>query len=95
MTIDQKTVARIANLSRLKIPEDEQKHVAGELSKILDWIAQLNEVDVTGVEPLANVNDMALRRREDVVNDGGKVADIMANAPAHAADFFTVPKVVE
>ena len=94
-TIDQKTVARIAHLSRLKIPEEEQKHVAGELSKILDWIEQLNEVDVTGVEPLTNVNDMALRRREDVVNDGGKPADIMANAPAHTADFFTVPKVVE
>lgn len=95
MSIDQKTVARIAHLSRLKIPDEEQKHVAGELSKILDWIEQLNEVDVAGVEPLANVNDMALRRREDVVTDGGKMADILANAPAHTADFFTVPKVVE
>lgn len=95
MTIDQKTVARIAHLSRLKIPQDEQLHVAGELNKILDWVEQLNEVDVEGVEPLANVNDMALRRRADVVNDGNKVVDIMANAPAHTADFFTVPKVVE
>jgi aspartyl-tRNA(Asn)/glutamyl-tRNA(Gln) amidotransferase subunit C len=95
MSIDQKTVARIAHLSRLKIPDEEQKHVAGELSKIIDWIEQLNEVDVTGVEPLSSVNDMALRRREDVVTDGGKMADIMANAPAHTADFFTVPKVVE
>jgi aspartyl-tRNA(Asn)/glutamyl-tRNA(Gln) amidotransferase subunit C len=95
MSIDQKTVARIAHLSRLKIPEDEQLHVAGELSKILDWIEQLNEVDVTGIEPLANVNDMALRRREDVVTDGGIAKDILANAPAHTADFFTVPKVVE
>jgi len=95
MSIDQKTVARIAHLARLKIPEEEQTHVAGELSKILSWIDQLNEVDVTGIEPLANVNDMALRRRDDVVNDGGKTADIMANAPAHTADFFTVPKVIE
>lgn len=95
MSIDPKTVARIAHLARLKIPEDEQKHVAGELSKILDWIEQLNEVDVTGVEPLANVNDMALRRRADVVTDGNKVTDILANAPAKTADFFTVPKVVE
>ena len=95
MTIDQKTVARIAHLARLKIPDEEQQHVAGELSKILDWIEQLNEVDVTGIEPLANVNDMALRRRADVVTDGNKVKDILANAPAATADFFTVPKVVE
>ena len=95
MSIDTKTVSRIAHLARLKIPEEEQQHVAGELSKILDWIEQLNEVDVAGVEPLANVNDMALRRRADVVNDGAKPADILANAPAHTANFFTVPKVVE
>ncbi|MDX2028322.1 MAG: Asp-tRNA(Asn)/Glu-tRNA(Gln) amidotransferase subunit GatC [Alphaproteobacteria bacterium] len=95
MSIDTKTVAKIAHLARLKIPEDEQKHVAGELSGILKWIEQLNEVDVTGIEPLANVNDEALRRREDVVNDGGKPEDILANAPAKTADFFTVPKVVE
>jgi aspartyl-tRNA(Asn)/glutamyl-tRNA(Gln) amidotransferase subunit C len=95
MTIDQKTVVRIAHLARLKIPDDEQSYVAGELSKILDWVAQLNEVDVAGIEPLANVHDMALRRREDIVTDGGKTADILANAPARTADFFTVPKVVE
>ena len=95
MSIDQKTVAKIAHLARLKIPEDEQKQVAGELSKIIDWVEQLNEVNVDGIEPLANVNDEALRRREDIVNDGGKPEDILANAPAKTADFFTVPKVVE
>jgi aspartyl-tRNA(Asn)/glutamyl-tRNA(Gln) amidotransferase subunit C len=95
MSIDQKTVARIAHLARLKIPEDEQKQVAGELSKILAWIEQLNEVDVAGIEPLANVNDKALRWREDVLTDGGKPEEILSNAPAKTADFFTVPKVVE
>jgi aspartyl-tRNA(Asn)/glutamyl-tRNA(Gln) amidotransferase subunit C len=95
MSIDQKVVARIATLARLKIPAEEQAHVAGELSKILDWVAQLNEVDVAGVEPLANVNDASLRTRADVVNDGGMPQDILANAPASTADFFTVPKVVE
>jgi len=95
MTIDEKTVTKIANLSRLKIPADEQASVAGELSKLLDWVAQLNEVDVSGVEPLANVNDASLRTRPDVVNDGGKPEQILANAPAKTADFFTVPKVIE
>ncbi len=95
MSIDQKTVARIAHLGRLSIPEDEQRSVAGELSKILDWVAQLDKVDVTGVEPLANVNDAFLRYRDDKVNDGGKPAEILSNAPAKTADFFTVPKVIE
>ena len=95
MSIDSQTVARIAHLARLNIPAEEQQHVAGELNKILDWVEQLNTVDVTGIEPLANVNDKALRTRADVVNDGGKPEDILANAPARTADFFTVPKVVE
>jgi aspartyl-tRNA(Asn)/glutamyl-tRNA(Gln) amidotransferase subunit C len=95
MSIDPKTVARIASLSRLKIPAEEQAQVAGELSKILEWVAQLDEVNVEGVEPLTGGNDLPLRWRDDVVNDGGKVKDILANAPAKTADFFTVPKVIE
>src|SRR5271156_6081893 len=87
MSIDQKTVAKIAHLARIKIPVEEQRQLAGELSKILDWIAQLDEVNVAGIEPLASVNDAALRRHEDVVNDGGKPKDILANAPAKTADF--------
>ena len=95
MTIDQKTVARIAHLARIKVKEDEQKQLASELGKILDWIAQLDEVDVAGIEPLASTNDAYLRFRDDVVNDGGKVDDILANAPSETAGFFTVPKVIE
>jgi len=95
MTIDQKTVAKIASLARLKIPAEEQIAVAGELNKILEWVAQLDEVNVEGVEPLASVNDASLRMRADMVTDGGKVKDILANAPARTADFFTVPKVIE
>ncbi len=95
MSIDTKTVHRIAHLARLKLPEAEYEQLAGELSKIIDWMEQLDEVDVNGVEPLANVNDENLRRRDDVVNDGGKAEDVLANAPARTGDFFTVPKVVE
>jgi len=94
-TIDQKTVAKIAHLARVKVPEAEQTALAGELNKIISWVEQLSAVDVMGVEPLANVNDKVLRWREDIVNDGGKTEDILANAPAKTADFFTVPKVVE
>jgi len=95
MSIDPKTVAKIAQLSRLRVPEEEQAKVAGELSKILSFVEQLNEVDVAGIEPLASVNDKALRWRDDVVTDGDQAEAILANAPAKTADFFTVPKVVE
>jgi aspartyl-tRNA(Asn)/glutamyl-tRNA(Gln) amidotransferase subunit C len=95
MSIDISTVAKIAHLARLKVPEAQLQQVAGELSNILNWIEQLNEVNVEGVEPLANVNDLPLRTREDIVNDGNKVEDILANAPTKTAGFFVVPKVVE
>jgi aspartyl-tRNA(Asn)/glutamyl-tRNA(Gln) amidotransferase subunit C len=95
MPINPEAVAKIAKLAGLKIPVEEQVSVAGELSKILDWVAQLDEVDVTDVEPLMNVNDGSLRMRPDIINDGDKAADILANAPAKTADFFTVPKVIE
>jgi len=95
MTIEPKLVAKIANLARLKISAEEQIAVAGELSNIMGWVAQLNEVNIDGVEPLASVNDAALRMRPDSVTDGGRPEDILANAPAKTADFFTVPKVVE
>lgn len=95
MTIDIETVNKIAGLSRLSIPQDEQERVAGDLNAILDWVGQLNEVDVEGIEPLASVNDNTLEARPDVVTDGNKSDDILANAPAKTAGFFTVPKVIE
>jgi aspartyl-tRNA(Asn)/glutamyl-tRNA(Gln) amidotransferase subunit C len=95
MSIDKTTTAKIARLARMKVPDEQLEQVAGELNKILEFVAQLDEVDVKGVEPLANPHDMPLRWRDDVVNDGGKTADILANAPAKTSDFFTVPKVVE
>ena len=96
MSIDIETARKISRLARLKIPEDQLPRVAKDLNGILAWVGQLDELDVTGVEPLANVNDGFLGWREqDVVNDGNCPNDILANAPSKTADFFTVPKVVE
>jgi len=96
MTIDVETARHISTLARLKIPEDQLPSVANDLSKILAWVGMLDELDVTGIEPLANVNDGHLGWREqDVVTDGGQAQAVLANAPSQKADFFTVPKVVE
>ena len=86
---------KVAFLARIKTPEDRLESLAGELNGIMAWIDQLSEVDVDGVEPMTSNVAQALRLRDDVVTDGGKVADVLSNAPKSADGFFAVPKVVE
>jgi len=95
MAIDVATVKKVASLSRLREDEARLQSLAGELNGILGWIEQLNEVDVTGVEPMTTAIEMPQPMREDVVTDGDKVAQIVANAPKTVDGFFIVPKVVE
>src|SRR5437763_1392091 len=84
MSLDKDTVARIARLARLKVPEEELVPLAGELSGILAWIEQLNEVDTANIEPLASVSDVTLPMRADKVTDGGIADKVLANAPGGA-----------
>lgn len=95
MSLDAAMVRRIASLSRIRIEEAEVPRLQAELSAILGWIEQLNEVDVEGVEPLAGASGVALRAREDEITDGGIAEQVLANAPDRVGEFFTVPKVVE
>ena len=95
MSVDKATVARIARLARINVPEDRQEQFAGELNGILDWIAELDEVDTGAVEPLASVTGHGLPRRSDEVTDGNRVDEVLANVPETAGGFFVVPKVVE
>ncbi len=95
MALDKATVARIATLARIKLPEAEQETLAGELARILGWIEQLNEIDTAGVEAMSSVVAMSLPMREDKVTDGDCRDAVLANAPASTNGFFTVPKVVE
>jgi aspartyl-tRNA(Asn)/glutamyl-tRNA(Gln) amidotransferase subunit C len=95
MAIDAATVKRVAHLARIREPEDRLEPLAKELSGILAWIEQLNEVDTEGVEPMTSVVAARLPMRDDVVSDGDCVDKILANAPKSAKGFFIVPKVVE
>ena len=95
MSLDPKTVARVARLARIKVPEADLPALADELSHIVSWIEQLNEVDTAGIEPMTRVGDLTLPMRDDVVTDGAKRDAVLANAPQATAGFFTVPKVVE
>lgn len=95
MQVDEATVRRIARLARIKITGDEAQGLQDELSGILNWVEQLNEVDTSDVEPMTRVVPISLKKRSDVVTDGGIADDIVKNAPMTDDHFFVVPKVVE
>ena len=95
MQVDEGTVRRIAHLARIGITDAEASALKKELSGILDWVAQLDAVDTSGVEPMTRVIPTTLRKRADVVTDGGIAGDVVKNAPAREDHFFAVPKVVE
>ena len=95
MSVDAATVKRIGRLARIRIEDSEVEKYQSELNAILGFVEQLSEVDVSGVEPMTSVTPMQLRRRPDVVTDGGYPELIVANAPLTEDNFFMVPKVVE
>jgi len=99
MSIDKDTVRKVARLARIAEPEERLEPLAKELSGIFDWIEQLNEVDVDGVEAMASTVDVTLPMREDALlggpTGGGQPENVTANAPKSEDNFFVVPKVVE
>jgi aspartyl-tRNA(Asn)/glutamyl-tRNA(Gln) amidotransferase subunit C len=95
MSLDTATVRRIAKLARIRVDEAEVTKLQTELNAILGYVEQLNEVDVTGVEPLSGGAQMAMRLRDDICSDGGIAEQILANAPDRIGPYFAVPKVVE
>jgi aspartyl-tRNA(Asn)/glutamyl-tRNA(Gln) amidotransferase subunit C len=100
MSVDKATVAKIAQLARIRMGEDELDRMVPEFNNILAWVEQLGEVDVSGIEPMTAVIPNKLRLRDDVVDadpltGGGKREAVLANAPAPEHGFFGVPKVIE
>ncbi len=95
MSVDLATVKRVAHLARIAVSEDDAQRMTGELNGILGFVEQLSEVNVDGVEPMTSVTPMEMKKRADVVTDGSKADDIVANAPNEDRNFFVVPKVVE
>jgi aspartyl-tRNA(Asn)/glutamyl-tRNA(Gln) amidotransferase subunit C len=92
MSVDKSTVVRIAQLARIRVPEADLDGLAEELSNILGWVEQLDEVDTEGVEPMASATEgMGLRQRRD----GNCRDDVLSNAPEERDGFFVVPKVIE
>ncbi|WP_424362546.1 Asp-tRNA(Asn)/Glu-tRNA(Gln) amidotransferase subunit GatC [Methylocystis parvus] len=95
MSVDSAVVRRIAHLARIAVEENEVERLRGELNAILSFVETLSEVDVEGVEPIASVLPMQMKKRADVVTDGAIADDVLANAPVKEDHYFVVPKVIE
>jgi aspartyl-tRNA(Asn)/glutamyl-tRNA(Gln) amidotransferase subunit C len=95
MSVDTATVRHIAKLARIAVSDAEVEALVPELNNILTWVEQLQEVDVSGVEPMTAVIPNQLRLRDDIVTGGGKRDDVLKNAPVAEHGFFAVPKVIE
>lgn len=95
MIIDKETVEKVANLARLELAEDEKEAMIKDMSKILDFMAKLNEIDTSGIDPLVYMTDEVNVLREDVVKQEITTAEGLLNSPKHTSEYFLVPKVIE
>lgn len=95
MSVSKEDVRKVAHLSRIAVSDEKLDALASELTGILGWIEQLNEVDIEGVDPMTSVVETELPMREDVVSDGNIQDQVLANAPKSDEGFFVVPKAVE
>ena len=95
MSFNEQAIKTIANLARLKFPKEDEAKFMNDINGILDWVEQLKEVNVDGIEPLVSVSPRESAIRADVVTDGGLQTELMANAPESVQGFYEVPKMVE
>ncbi len=93
--MDKETITRIARLARIKVTDADKEHYAKELTGILKWIEQLNEINTDGVPLMTSVAAMDLPRRADKVTDGNQQEAVVKNAPQSDYGCFVVPKVME
>lgn len=95
MSAPQLDVRYVAHLARLHLSDEEIAQFQGQLAKVLDYVAELNEVDVSGVEPTAHTNPLFNVLRADEAQPWFTTQEALANAPHAANDLFVVTKVVE
>jgi len=95
MSLDSNDVRKIAHLARLAIRDQDIPRYAVELSRILELVEQMNQVDTNQVPPLAHPRDAKQRLRPDVVTETNQRELFQANAPQIEAGLYLVPKVIE
>ncbi len=95
MEIDKKLILHLEKLSKLELSDKEREKLTGDLSKMLQMIEKLQEVDTNGVEPLVYLNESHKLTREDVIQNQVSRKDALKNAPDADDTYFKVPKVID
>lgn len=95
MKIDLNTVKKIAHLARLEFDEEGAEKMKKDMTQILDWEEQLNEIDTEGLDPITTMSSEENVLREDVVGEHLTHEKALLNAPQRDSDYFRVPKVLE
>ncbi len=93
--LTKEEVLHIAHLSRLKLSENEEEMFSEQLASIIEYVGQLNELELSGVSPTAQSIGIKNVMRKDVVEDFGHKSAIVKNAPSRVENFFKVKKVIE
>jgi len=88
-------VLSVAQLARLRIEDSALDDVTDRFGRILDLVAQLQQIDTEGVEPMSNPHDMVQRLRPDTVTEGDQREELQAAAPSVEDGFFLVPRVID
>lgn len=95
MSVDQSDIEKVALLARLKIDEGDVPQYVGNLSNILDLVAQMDQIDTEGVVPMAHPLDAAQRLRADEVSESDRRTEFQAVAPQVESGLYLVPRVIE
>ena len=95
MLIDKDKIKHVSKLARISVNEKKIDALTKDLTSILKFIDQLNELNTDKVEPLSSILNEPLRSRKDEINDGKIREKILENAPQKNEEFFVVPKVIE
>ncbi|MDX1617907.1 MAG: Asp-tRNA(Asn)/Glu-tRNA(Gln) amidotransferase subunit GatC [Balneolaceae bacterium] len=95
MSVTKQDVQYIANLARLQLSDEEAEGLVEDMNKILDYMADLEELDTTDVEPLDHVTDLEYRFRKDEAREPVDHEEALKNAPDADSDYFRVPRVIE
>lgn len=95
MKINRESILKLANLSKLKFNESEMDLISKDLSKMLDFINQLENLDTEGIEPLIHINEEANNWRGDQVGEMLSQKDAISNSPNKDGTYFKLPKVLD
>ena len=95
MKINQNVISKLARLSKLKFNEDEMKLISNDLSKMLDFINQLQDLDTEGIDPLIHMNEEINNWREDQVQGMISQEEALSNSPVKDGTYFKLPKVLD